>query len=84
MKSAAKTDVSIGYEVDGRRIDALVEDACAADEAFREHSRNVASITSDKLPSSSLMRSVFLTIVWRIRSSGLCSCQGGQRRCLPG
>jgi HD-GYP domain-containing protein (c-di-GMP phosphodiesterase class II) len=45
MKSAAKTDVSIGYEVDGRRLDALVEDACAADETFREHSRNVAAIS---------------------------------------
>src|SRR5690348_10581887 len=54
MKTAAKTDVSVGYSnglvpaghgVDARRLEALMEDACAADVAFREHSRSVAEIS---------------------------------------
>jgi putative nucleotidyltransferase with HDIG domain len=54
METAAKTDVSVGctaglvptgHGVDARRLEALMEDACAVDEAFREHSRSVATIS---------------------------------------
>jgi putative nucleotidyltransferase with HDIG domain len=54
METAAKTDVSVGYTnglapaghgVDARRLQALMEHACAADKAFREHSRSVAAIS---------------------------------------
>jgi putative nucleotidyltransferase with HDIG domain len=54
MKTAAKTEVRVGcttglvpsgHGVDARRLDALVEDACAVDETFLTHSRNVAAIS---------------------------------------
>jgi putative nucleotidyltransferase with HDIG domain len=54
METAAKTDVSVGYTsgllqsgdgVHARRLEALMEDACAADDAFREHSKSVAAIS---------------------------------------
>jgi putative nucleotidyltransferase with HDIG domain len=51
MESAADTHQAVGYRtaqaaagygIDGRLIDALVEQACETDDAFLEHSRNVA------------------------------------------
>jgi putative nucleotidyltransferase with HDIG domain len=54
METAAKTDgpvgctagiVPPGHRVDARRLDALVEDACEADDAFLQHSRSVAAIS---------------------------------------
>ena len=39
------TPVAAGYGIDGRLINALVEQASETDEAFLEHSRNVAEVS---------------------------------------